>query len=147
MTCGAKLADELRVKGFRVTPQRTVILETIAHIGGHLSVQEVFSDAKRRLPGLNIATVYRTLDSLHQAGMVDLFYTGYNPSRFSIRDPANPHGHLMCRRCEQILDIDPEVITRIAQEVCADTGFSLDRNHLTLSGLCNMCQEKTRQDA
>lgn len=144
MSCGDKLAEELRNKGFRVTPQRMVILETIAHIGGHLSVREVFADAQQRLPGLNVATVYRTLDSLHQAGMVDLFYTGANPSRFSIRDPEYPHGHLFCRRCEQILDIDPELIKSIAEQIGTDTGFFLDCNHLTLSGLCKMCNEQLR---
>lgn len=143
MSCGEKLAEELRAKGFRMTPQRMVILETIAHIGGHLSVQEVFTDAQQRLPGLNIATVYRTLDSLHRAGMVDLFYTGFNPARFSLRDPDYPHGHLMCTNCEQILDIDPGLITSIAQVIYADTGFFLDRNHLTLSGLCNLCKKQT----
>jgi Fe2+ or Zn2+ uptake regulation protein len=142
MACGEELVDELRRRGFRVTPQRTVILETIAHKGGHLSVQEVFVEAHERLPGLNIATVYRTLDSLHQAGMIDLFYSKSEPSRFSLRDPDNPHGHLVCTECERIIEIDTTLIADIAQQVELETSFSVATHHLTLLGQCIRCREE-----
>ena len=139
MSCGERLAAELRKKGFRVTPQRAVILETIAHEGGHLSAQEVYIEACERLPGLNIATVYRTLDSLHSAGLIDLLSSGSKPVHFSLRDPSNPHGHLVCRKCERIFEINPEFVNRIVQEVKQETGFVIDAHHLTLTGLCEMC--------
>lgn len=139
MACGERLAQELRGKGFRVTPQRTVILETIAHMGGHLSVQEVYSESQLRLPGLNITTVYRTLDSLHRAGMVNLFYSGSSPSRFSLRDARHPHGHLVCEKCEQVIDIEPNLLDRLAQAVKLKTGFAIDNHHLTFVGLCETC--------
>ncbi|NIS81151.1 MAG: hypothetical protein GTO14_13315 [Anaerolineales bacterium] len=140
MSCGDRLAKELRRKGFRVTPQRTVILETVAHKGGHLSVQEVYAQSQQRLPGLNIATVYRTLDSLHRAGMVNLFNSGSSPSRFSLRDPLHPHGHLVCEKCEDIIDIDPDLIDHLVQAVEVKTGFAIDSHHLTLVGLCEECK-------
>ena len=122
-----------------MTPQRAVILETIAHKGGHLSAQEVYIEASERLPGLNIATIYRTLDSLHSAGLIDLLSSGSKPVHFSLRDPSNPHGHLVCRKCESIFEIDPAFIDRIAREVRHKSGFVIDAHHLTLTGLCEMC--------
>lgn len=145
MSCGEKLAEEIRKRGFRVTPQRGVILETIAHMGGHLSVPEVFSEARDRLPGLNIATVYRTLETLHRAGMVDIFYPGSGPTRFAIRDPGTAHGHLVCSECEQVLDIDTGLIARLAEEVERKTGFFIDPHHLTLIGMCDDCAEAKRR--
>ena len=139
MSCGERLATELRKKGFRVTPQRAVILETIAHKGDHLSAQEVYIEACERLPGLNIATVYRTLDSLHNAGLIDLLSSGSRLMHFSMRDPSNPHGHLVCRRCERIFEIKPAFVDRIAREVRQETKFVIDAHHLTLTGLCEMC--------
>jgi Fur family ferric uptake transcriptional regulator len=139
MGCGEKLADQIRKRGFRVTPQRGVILETIAHMGGHLSVPEVFSEARDRLPGLNITTIYRTLETLHRAGMVDLFYSGSGPTRFALRDPDASHGHLVCTECQKIFDIDESLITRVAVEVDRSTGFSIDPHHLTLLGVCDDC--------
>lgn len=147
MSCGEKLAEEIRKRGFRVTPQRGVILETIAHMGGHLSVPELFSEARDRLPGLNITTIYRTLETLHRAGMVDLFYSGSGPTRFALRDPEAPHGHLVCSECEHVLDIDESLIARLAEEVVGKTGFSIDPHHLTLLGLCEDCAEAKRRKA
>jgi Fur family ferric uptake transcriptional regulator len=142
MSCGDRLVVELRQRGFRVTPQRTVILETIAHKDGHLSVQEVFVEARERLPGLNIATVYRTLDSLHQAGMIDLFYSQSEPSRFALRDPDNPHGHLVCTGCERIIEIGTALIADVARQVELETSFSIATDHLTLLGQCERCKEE-----
>jgi Fur family ferric uptake transcriptional regulator len=147
MSCGERLAEELRRKGYRVTPQRGVILETIAHMGDHLSVQEVYSEARERLPGLNIATIYRTLESLHRAGMVDLFDPGTGPTRFALRDPSTAHGHLVCTECEHVVDIDTDLINRLVEEVAAETGFFIDPHHLTLLGVCDACSQAGRGKA
>ena len=118
MSCGERLAIELRSKGYRVTPQRAVILETIAHKNGHLCAQDIYIDARRKLPGLNLATVYRTVEVLHEAEMVDLFNDGSNPALFAMRDPHHPHGHLVCRQCHAVFDIDPSVVQlKIAKNV------------------------------
>jgi Fur family ferric uptake transcriptional regulator len=145
MSCGEKLAEEIRQKGYRVTPQRGVILETIAHMGGHLSVPEVFSEARARLPGLNITTIYRTLETLHRAGMVDLFYSGSGPTRFALRDPDQAHGHLVCSECDLVFDIDESLIAHLAEEVVRETGFSIDPHHLTLVGVCEDCLSKGKR--
>jgi Fur family ferric uptake transcriptional regulator len=147
MSCGERLAKELRSKGFRVTPQRGVILETISHMGGHRSVQEVYSEARDRLPGLNIATIYRTLETLHRAGMVDLFDSGSGPTLFELRDPEAAHGHLVCTECEHVVDIDTDLINRLVEEVAAETGFFIDPHHLTLSGVCDACHQAGRGKA
>jgi Fur family ferric uptake transcriptional regulator len=144
MTCGETLVAELRRKGFRVTPQRSVILETIAHKSGHISVHEVYLEARERLPGLNVATIYRTLESLQKAGMIDLLASDTDVARFSLRDAHNPHTHLVCRECNQILEVGTDVIARSAREVERDTGFVIDIDHLTLVGLCKACAAAER---
>ncbi len=142
MSCGERLANELRSKGYRVTPQRAVILETIAHKDGHLCAQDIYADVQRKLPGLNLATVYRTVEVLHEAEMVDFFNDGSNPALFAMRDPHHPHGHLVCRQCHAVFDIDPNIIAQIVQSVASETNFYVDPNHLTLFGLCAACQDE-----
>lgn len=147
MSCGDELAKELRRRGFRVTPQRGVILETIAHNQGHQSVQEVYDQASKSLPGLNIATVYRTLEMLHRAGMVDLLSTNADIVRFSLHDPQHPHYHLICRNCDQVLELAPDLIDELAAALKRDHGFSLDSSHLTLTGVCEACEsEQSEQE-
>src|SRR5947208_1978563 len=100
------LNDQLRHTGLRLTPQRAAILEIVSKQVGHhhLTAQEVYQDARDRLPGLNAATVYRTLEALHEAGLVDMMVTGQDVVRFALHDPNHRHCHLACRSCETVLE-------------------------------------------
>jgi Fur family ferric uptake transcriptional regulator len=146
LSCGERLESELRQAGFRVTPQRAVILESISHLKGHRSAQEVFDSAVARLPGLNIATVYRTLDTLHQAGIIDLFPAGPNSILFSLRDEANKHGHLLCRNCARVLKVDPAYFKALAETMRNTYAFKVDCEHLTLQGICEACRTELSED-
>ncbi len=142
MSCGPRLVQELRQAGFRVTPQRGVILEAVSHNGGHQTAQQVFDQARRRLPGLNLATVYRALDTLHRAGLIDLLPNGSDLVRYGLHDPSHPHGHLICRSCDDIQEIGSDSVQRLAAALKRTSGFSLDVGHLTLVGLCDRCAAK-----
>lgn len=139
MACGQKLSEEMRERGFRVTPQRAVILETVAHMQGHIAAQEVFELAGERLPGLNIATVYRTLDTMEEAGLVDKLSVVSGTDRYSLRDSTHPHGHLVCDCCGAIVEIGPDLLQHVANTVEEATGHQIDYAHLTLPGLCRAC--------
>jgi len=138
MTCGAGLQQAMRDRGLRVTPQRSVILETVSHLGGHPTVTDVFRQAVRRLPGLNAATVYRTLESLRAAGLVDGMDDG-GPARFSLRDLEHLHHHLVCSSCGAVTELDPAPVLGLASQIRRRTGFRLEADHLTLPGRCRKC--------
>jgi Fur family ferric uptake transcriptional regulator len=139
MACGAQMTGALRQAGFRITPQRQVILEVVAHGSDHQSAQQVFKAARRRLPGLNLATVYRTLDSLNRAGLVDLMDDSRGSLRFSLRDPKHPHAHLVCRQCGKTLELPVNWVARLANDIHRQTGYRADLEHLTFSGRCPDC--------
>jgi Fur family ferric uptake transcriptional regulator len=145
VSCGERLTSELRRAGYRVTAQRAVILESVAHAGDHRSAQQVYLAARRRLPGLNPATVYRTLETLSRAGLLDLHAGGGESLRFSIRDPHHPHAHLVCRACGRKVEVDPGLLGSLGRAVKRRTGFVVDTHHLTLGGLCAGCSpDRTR---
>jgi Fur family ferric uptake transcriptional regulator len=144
MSCGGRLAKQMRARGYRVTAQRTIIMETIAHMDGHLSAQQVYEQAVERLPGLNLATVYRTVETMHEAGLVDMLEAQSEPMRFALRDPENPHGHLVCSNCGNVMDFDAELIKQLANIVAAQTQFQIHRHHLTLQGICPECRDLER---
>jgi Fur family ferric uptake transcriptional regulator len=145
MACGERLADGLRQAGFRITPQRMVILEQVAHSRDHQSAQEVFDVARQRLPGLNLATVYRTLDSLHQVGLIDLLDDGTGSMRFSWRDPDHYHAHLVCRACGGTFELPASSLRSVAETIVRKTGFCADLVHQTFSGLCRECADAEAQ--
>jgi Fur family ferric uptake transcriptional regulator len=133
------MTGALRQAGFRITPQRQVILEVVAHGSDHQSAQQVYAAARRRLPGLNLATVYRTLDSLNRAGLVDLMDDTHGSLRFSLRDPRHQHAHLVCRQCGAMLELPVTGLARLAQDIHRRTGFKADLGHQTINGLCPTC--------
>lgn len=139
MSCGQRLVQELRDHGFRVTPQRAIILETIAHGDDHQSANQVYRAAKERLPGLNLATVYRTLDALHRVGMVDVFSAHAQNIEFSLHDSENPHDHLVCRNCGQVLEIPADASRGLSGQVANAYGFEVEIGHLMITGLCADC--------
>ena len=144
MSCSESLREAMRQRGVRVTPQRAVILETVAHLGGHPTASEVFREASRALPGLNSATVYRALDSLRAAGLVDTMDRG-DGIRFALHDVSHPHHHLVCASCGRELELDPRLITDLARQVQRRTGFRLHAGHLTLTGHCKDCTQASRK--
>ncbi|MFP3853071.1 MAG: Fur family transcriptional regulator [Anaerolineales bacterium] len=145
MTQGEMLEQRMRERGVRVTAQRALILETLADMSGHPSAQEVYERAKSKLPGLNLATVYRNLYSLHEAGLVDLMSTGPDVQRFAYRDPRNLHAHLVCRRCEQVQEIPHDVFDNLKAFLAKNYNFLADSRHMALSGLCLECSS-TQED-
>jgi Fur family ferric uptake transcriptional regulator len=140
MACSDRLARDLRSKGFRVTPQRAVILEVIAHRGGHQSAKDVYRAARKRLPGLNPVTVYRTLESLQRAGVLDLFSVAGEVDRFALRERGNPHAHLVCSRCGTVVEVTLAIAEGLVRTVSREHGFALETSHLTLTGLCRNCR-------
>jgi Fur family ferric uptake transcriptional regulator len=141
------VTGSLRSRGLRVTAQRAVILETLAGMSGHRSAQDVFERAADRLPGLNLATVYRTLELLYQVGLVDVLTSGTDVQCYTFRDGHHRHAHLVCRRCGRMLEADLELVEHLRSEVERRSGFIIDDHHLALSGLCAECAELEPDDS
>jgi Fur family ferric uptake transcriptional regulator len=139
MSCRQRLIEELRSHGFRVTPQRAIILETIAHGEGRQSAHEVHAAAQRELPGLHLATVYRTVDALNRVGIVDVFSTHAQSVEFSLRDVDHPHDHLVCRNCDEIIEIPCDYSEQLIEEIHEAYGFDVDVGRVVMTGLCPQC--------
>ena len=146
MTCSERLRQEMRLRGIRVTPQRSVILETVSHLGGHPTATQVYREAVRRLPGLNPSTVYRALDSLQAAGLVDGMAGAGGRARFALRDLSHPHHHMVCNDCGGELELDPSWITELARQIRRRRGFRLNTHHLTLTGQCRQCAARAEAE-
>jgi len=139
MSCHLPLVAALHAQGLRRTPQRTVIIEQLCHNRGHLTAERVFRLASRHLPALNIATVYRTLETLRAAQVVTAFVTPDGLTEYELRRPEVRHHHLRCRRCggEWVLPARP--VERLRTQIVAVQHFHPDLDHLVLTGLCAKC--------
>ena len=133
------IAGELSKRGYRLTPQRLMILEAIENSDDHISAEEMYSQVIARYPNVNISTVYRTLDLLKQLALVT--ETDLGGGRFRYH-PANKgrHHHLVCRQCGAIIDLDESLLAPLEQALLREHDFVADLRHLAISGLCSRCR-------
>ena len=140
VTCASAYAPKLRTLGFRVTSQRMAILHVLRHSRGHLSPVDVYTRARKSVPGITQPTVYRTLEFLADNGLV--WQTNLTNGHLAYELAEEVHSHLVCRQCGRELQISPALLDRMYQDLGAISGYAVDHKHLSISGLCPKCRKR-----
>jgi Fur family ferric uptake transcriptional regulator len=133
--------DELRARGYRVTPQRQLVLEAVTALQ-HGTPEEICAEVQRTAHGVNISTIYRTLELLEELGLVKHTHLGHGPPTYHLAAEAE-HVHLVCRKCGAVTDVGPTVADGLVRLLEGEYGFETDVHHLTVHGLCGGCRERT----
>lgn len=134
--------ERLRAQGYRITPQRQLVLEAITRLG-HGTPEEILAEVQRQATGVNLSTVYRTLDVLEGVGLVTHAHIGHGaPTFHSVDDEV--HIHLVCRRCDGVDSVDAELAATLIAALDATRGFSTDVSHMSIQGVCASCREASR---
>lgn len=128
-------------RGFRVTPQRQLILDAICEGGDHTTPEEIYARVQARSPAVNRATVYRTLDFLSELRLIVAIRIGAH-TYYEIAGET-PHHHLICRACGGMTQLDNALIDELIEAIDEKHNFSVDMNHVGLFGLCGPCRAET----
>jgi Fur family ferric uptake transcriptional regulator len=121
-----------------MTPQRMLILESIARSRGHISVDDVYRQVSQDHPDVNITTVYRTLELLEELGIVR--HTHFHGDRAQYQRTDEPaHQHLVCTTCGRDQELDLSVLQPLDQELRRRYGFEADLTHTAIIGVCRSC--------
>jgi Fur family ferric uptake transcriptional regulator len=128
----------LRASGGRVTTSRRAILAALLETGPHVTADELAAHVQRRHPDVHMSTIYRTLETLTSLGVVNHVHLGHGRAVFHMADEV--HEHLVCGQCGEVVEAPSEVFTDLARRIDTEYGFSLDRGHFALSGLCASCR-------
>jgi len=127
----------LRAKGYRLTPQRELVLRAVERLG-HATPDEVLKEVHAESQAVNISTIYRNLELLEELGLVRHSHiTDRAPTYHSTSLPQ--HVHLVCRSCHRIIDASPEEIEPLTEALRKNHGFKTDVGHLTVFGTCKEC--------
>lgn len=132
---------ELRSRGYRLTPQRQLVLESVGELG-HATPDEIVTAVRRTASAVNISTVYRTLELLERIGMVRHTHLGHRTPTYSVTT-ADDHVHLVCRDCEAVEEVSPELLSEVVQRLAAEKGFAVDVGHFAVFGQCRDCAART----
>lgn len=130
--------DALRRRGERVTEPRRAVLEALARLPDHPTAEEVVEAVEASAPAVHRATVYRTLETFTDLGIVTHVHVGHGGTSYHLAEQS--HLHAQCQHCGRVVDVPGEVLDDVRTRLEDLSGFELDATHVALSGLCAQCR-------
>ncbi len=136
----------LRERGFKVTPQRTLLLQVLASQTAYLDADEIFQLAHSQDASISLATVYRTLKLFAELDIIEHRYVEPDHRREVFRLSAGPEQHyLTCIRCGSRTLIHADLLNRMVSELVRRKGVSVTSACACFTGYCPTCTEELRK--
>ncbi len=132
------IANKLSELGYRLTPQRIMVLSAIEDSDDHISAEEIYAQIVAKYPQVNISTFYRTLELLKRLGLVTETDLGGGRVRYHSAEKGHHH-HLVCQECGAIIDLDESVLSSLKDTLLREYKFIPDLRHLAIFGRCVNC--------
>jgi len=134
------VADELSEKGYRITPQRMMILAVIEDSREHISAEEIYAAVVKKYPHVNISTVYRTLELLKKLNLVTETDLGGGRFKYHPADKGHHH-HLVCQECGAVIDLEESELFPLKKALLKKYKFIADLKHMAILGHCMKCNQ------
>ena len=138
------LLDELSSSGIRITAQRRAVIEVIQDARKHLDAVTLLTAAKERVPSIDRATVYRTIDLLKRLGLIDeldLMHLEGEKHFYEVKSRKD-HIHLACFHCGRIEEFSAPLFERLKQEINQEARFRVRVARMEVGGTCSTCAEQ-----
>jgi Fur family ferric uptake transcriptional regulator len=132
----------LKAKGLHESKTRDLVVDTFLSADAHLDLAAILKKVRAKDPGVGMATVYRTMRLLEEAGLVQARDFGSGSTLYELAMGRGHHDHLVCENCAQIIEFVSEPIERLQEEVAEKHGFELRRHRHELFGLCQDCRRQ-----
>lgn len=135
------MKETLAEKGLKPTYQRILILDYLhANVKKHLTAERIYEKLSRKAPTLSLTTVYNTLGSFLEAGLVSAITITGTEVRYELT--TTPHHHLLCKQCGRIIDINIQCPNANRKNI---QGYKIDEVHGYFKGICKSCLKKQRK--
>ena len=141
MSCEKIFFDEMKKRGYRITPQREMVLAILHKLEQPSTVEDIFSHVQDISKSVDISTVYRTLELLQEFNLVSIIDTGDRQAKFILVGDHSPHLHLVCKSCGKITGIHLEDIQNTAVNLEKQLDFKIDWQDVSFQGLCAVCRQ------
>jgi Fur family ferric uptake transcriptional regulator len=136
--------SDLRQRGYRLTPQRQLVLEAVDTLE-HATPDDILCEVRRTASGVNISTVYRTLELLEELGLVSHAHLGHGAPTYHLAD-RHHHIHMVCRDCTNVIEADVGIAAEFTTKLREDHGFTTDMKHFAIFGRCADCAARLGPD-
>jgi Fur family ferric uptake transcriptional regulator len=129
----------LRASGLRISAARRLVLEALFAADGPATADRLAGGLEGRLPGSDLASLYRNLETLAEAGIVEHLHVPHGPGLFVLTGRAEAWA--ACEACGRIEALDRRAAARLREAVRGATGFEAGLAHFPLVGVCPACAE------
>ena len=134
-------AEDLKSVGLKVTLPRLKILELLERsTNHHLSAEDIYRALMEQHEEVGVATIYRVLTQFEESGIVNKLNFENNQAVYELSNVEH-HDHLVCVKCNTIIEFQDDVIEQHQLQIANKHGFQLTDHSLYLYGLCKTCKE------
>jgi len=126
--------------GLAMTHQRQVIYESLAEMPDHPSPEDVYAVAKKAIPAISLATVYKTLHTFVEHGILRELSLHHGTMRVDWK--THSHHHLICTRCKKVMDIEDDELDPVKVRRKLPKGFKVERVAVEVQGICAECSKQ-----
>ncbi len=134
--------QHLRDNGMLCSEQREQILDIFLKIERHLTINDLYDLIRKENSKIGIATVYRTMKVICQAGLARETDFGGNIRRFEHKHKHQHHDHLICNKCGKIIEVISPEIEKLQENLAEKHEFTVFRHRMEIYGICKTCKSK-----
>lgn len=128
----------LRERGYRLTPQRYMILSVIQEANAHLSIDQITERVQQRNPNVSLSTIYRTLELLLKLNLIRESHLPGEQAYYEAVE-GHAHHHLICRGCRAIIHLDDTLLGNLHEQLQEKFHFHNLTLDLVAAGYCTHC--------
>ena len=137
------LDEYLLCHQLKQTKQRKVIVSFFLKLARHVDAEDLYHKVRAEGHSIGLATIYRTLNLLKDAGLVEQHSFADGRAIFEIAPPGSHHDHLVCLKCGKIEEFENAAIEELQEKIALERGFVLTSHRLALYGHCSSCTGAT----
>jgi Fur family ferric uptake transcriptional regulator len=133
--------DFLRKKGLKVTRERTALFDEIFSTHRHFDAEDLVIRMRDRGTKVSRATIYRTLELLHECGLVGRVRLNEEKYRYERLRKGEHHDHLVCSNCGKVIEFIDAAIEKRQEAVCKEYDFAATSHSHQIRGICSACRK------
>ena len=138
--------DLLHKRGYRLTPQRYLVLSVIQEANGHISLEQIAERVQALNPRVSLSTIYRTLELLNELGLIHENHLPGEPLHYEMPQ-GNNHHHLVCKKCKTMIHLDDALLGDLPERMQKQYRFHNLSLGLLAAGYCDSCWQQMQQEA
>ncbi len=135
----AKIKNIFHSKGLKCTPQRQAVLKVLQECRSYLSINSIHAKVKMLIPGMGLATVYRSLETLVELNLAVKVHLEDGCHSYAVATEGHRHP-IVCTECSKVIEFAECPIDDISKKLSKNTGFKVQNHFLQLFGQCKECQ-------